>query len=134
MPRERLLRTLAILICLVATLHLGAIVFYLYWTFWWYDMFLHLLGGIFISLLAVWVSFFSGYLRPHLSFTTGTVLCIALGSTLAFGIGWETFERALGHTWSIEGYSLDTMSDLLLDLAGGLLGFLYVMRRYAPRS
>ncbi len=130
MPRERLLRFLATLVLIVALLHIGATVFYLYWTLWWYDMVVHFLGGVFIGLLTLWMVFFSEYLGTHRMSSRATVLIIMLLGTLGIGIGWEIFERLLGHTWSVEGYWLDTGIDLFLDSAGGLVGFFFFMKRY----
>ncbi|HEY4508106.1 MAG TPA: hypothetical protein VJJ55_00430, partial [Candidatus Paceibacterota bacterium] len=61
MSRARLLRILALLVCVIALMQSAAIVFSLYWTLWWYDILLHFLGGIFIGLLVLWVRFLSGY-------------------------------------------------------------------------
>ncbi len=130
MLRERLLRVLAVLVIGIAALHIGATVFSLYWTLWWYDWILHLLGGIFLALLVFWVRFLSGYLPAPSPPPAQRIFAFILFWTLLFGIGWEMFERLLGHTWSIEGYWLDTAIDLALDFTGGLVGFLFVVRRY----
>lgn len=130
MSRERLLRTLAALVCVIAVFHIAATLFYLYWKFWWYDMLLHFLGGIFIALLVLWIRFFSGYFGVPPIPLQHKALRFALLATLCIGVGWEVFERALGHTWSVEGYWLDTSIDIALDVAGGLVGFLFFKRRY----
>ncbi|TSC56967.1 MAG: hypothetical protein Greene041679_489 [Parcubacteria group bacterium Greene0416_79] len=131
MFREPLLRILAALAVLIALLHITAIVFYLYWTLWWYDMPLHFLGGAFGSLSVIWTVFFSGYVGNAAPPSVLRLFAIGLVGTLLLGVGWEVFERALGHTWSIEGYWLDTMTDLFLDMAGGFVGLLLFARYYA---
>lgn len=130
MSRTRLLHILALLVCVIAVLHIAAIVFYLYWELWWYDMLLHLLGGVFIVLFVLWIRFFSGYVAVPAHFELGRAFLFTLFWLLVIGIGWEAFERALGHTWSIEGYWLDTTIDVAFDIAGGTVGWFYFVRRY----
>ena len=130
MPRDRLLRVLAVLSLGIAVLHIGAIVFHLYWFFWWYDMFLHLLGGVFIALLVLWVRFFSGYIKKPAIFSVRRVFLFTLLGLLVIGIGWEVFERLLGPTWSVEGYWLDTGIDIALDIVGGVVGWFYFVKKY----
>jgi len=121
MSRTRLLYITAALVALVAMLHGLAIAYSLYWHFSWFDMLSHLFGGAFVSLLAVWLWFFSGYLGTHPLPGRQALFWITVISALAIGIGWEVFERALGHTWSPEGYWLDTCIDIIADTIGGII-------------
>lgn len=130
MQRDKLLRTLAFLSVGIAFLHITAIVFYLYWIFWWYDMFVHFLGGIFIALFVLWIQFFSGYVSVPVSFSARHAFFFTLFWLFAIGIGWEVFERLVGHTWSIEGYWLDTSIDVALGIIGGVVGFLFFRGKY----
>lgn len=130
MSRARLLRILALLVCVIAVLHIAATLFYLYWELWWYDMLLHFLGGVFIALLVLWFCFFSGYVSAPASFSVRRVFFFTLFWLTVIGIGWEVFERALGHTWSVEGYWLDTSVDVALDIIGGVVGFLFFKDKY----
>lgn len=130
MSRRRLLSTLAVLVCVIAVMHIIATLFFLYWTLWWYDVILHFLGGIFSGLLVLWLRFFSGYFGSPSIPPEGRVLCFAVVTTLCIGVGWEVFERLLGHTWSIEGYWLDTSLDVILGLFGGTIAFLFFRSRY----
>src|SRR3989338_1331844 len=103
MPRNRLLRDIAVLVCIIAALQFTAISFHLYWTFWWYDIILHFLGGIFVGLLILWFRFFSGYFGVHQHTSEVSTFFFIVIATLIVGVGWEAFERALGQTWSVEG-------------------------------
>ena len=132
MSREKLLRILASLVLAMAVLHIGAIIFDLYWNLWWYDIALHFLGGVFVALLVLWLCFFSGYFPVVPIGSKVAVFWLAFLSTLAIGAGWEIFERLAGHIWSPEGYWLDTMSDVACDVAGGLLGYLLFIRKVFP--
>ncbi len=125
MSRSRLLIAMLLLVCIVAAMHISALVFSLYWRYIWFDMPTHFLGGVFISLLLLWTCYFSGYVRYTVTPSTRAIfLCMVIG-TLLVGIGWEVFERAMGLTWSAKGYWLDTSLDLLMDTLGGITGFIF---------
>lgn len=130
MSRDHLLRILAFLSVGIAFLHITAIVFYLYWIFWWYDMLVHFLGGVFAALLSLWFLFFSGYVRAKAAPTVFRVFVMALLSVVLLGVLWEVFERLSGQTWSVEGYWLDTGVDMVFDVLGGFFGFLFFRSRY----
>ena len=128
MSRTSLLYILAGLIIIVAALHGSALMFSLYWHFSWFDILPHTLGGMFVSLLSVWLWFFSGYMGAHPIPTSVVLFWVALFSALSIGIGWEVFERVLGHTWSPEGYWFDTHVDIISDTVGGIIIGLFLAR------
>jgi len=131
MSRARLLRILALLVCVIALMQSAAIVFSLYWTLWWYDILLHFLGGIFIGLLVLWVRFLSGYFpAPSFPWSHGHLFLFTLFWTLIIGVGWEVFEWLVGNTWSMERYWLDTTLDVALDLIGSIVASFYFTRQY----
>jgi hypothetical protein len=49
------------------------------------------------------------------------------------GVGWEVFEYALGVVFTGENYLADTATDLLADMGGSFLAFLW-LRRYYPEE
>ncbi|KKW11051.1 MAG: hypothetical protein UY50_C0022G0019 [Parcubacteria group bacterium GW2011_GWA2_49_9] len=128
MSRNSLLYILAGLVVLVAALHGSAMAFSLYWHLSWFDILPHTFGGVFVSLLSVWLWYFSGYLGKHSLPRPALLFWVAILSALVIGIGWEVFERALGHTWSPEGYWLDTYGDIISDTVGGIVTGLFVVR------
>lgn len=131
MPRERLLRFLGGLIAVIVLFHLTAIRLDLYWNLWWFDIFLHLMGGAWLSLALLWLIYYSGYIpAPHRPLFREFLLVMFL--VLAIGILWEVFEWSVGATFAIEGYWLDTMSDIACDVAGGLAGCLMFSRYFSP--
>lgn len=123
MPREKMLSLLAALVCLIFVLHVVAIFFHLYWTLWWYDIILHFLGGVFLGLLVLWLRFFSGYFGTPPFISGFSTLLLVLSAAFFIGLGWEVFERMLGNTWSVEGYYLDTATDIVFDVTGALASF-----------
>lgn len=133
MSRTRLLHILFGLVILVAALHGAATASSLYWWLSWFDTFPHFFGGMFVSLLTVWLWFFSSYLGAHSLPRPRTLFWITVVSALIIGVGWEVFERLVGITWSPEGYWLDTYSDIISDILGGTAMGLY-LRSLAIRS
>src|SRR3989338_7090653 len=133
LSRNHLLYILAGLIVTVAALHAVALVFSLYWFYWWYDLVQHFLGGAFCALFAVLVCFFSGYMRLERP-TTAALIRFAVLAAVCIGFGWELFERVLGHSWSPEGYYLDTGIDIVMDTLGGLAGALLLFKSSETRS
>ncbi len=127
MLRTRLLYVLAGLIALVVVLHGVAVAYSLYWRLSWFDNFPHFFGGMFVSLLCVWLWFFSGYMGTHSLPRPRTLFLITVLCALAIGVGWEVFERLIGLTWSPEGYWFDTRSDVLADVIGGVVVGLFLL-------
>lgn len=107
-----LLIQLSVLFVLAVLQFLGEAHF-LQWRFWWYDIMLHFLGGLWVGLFLVWI------LRrveknASLIFVVVGVLCI--------GIAWELFEIVIGSPRETR-YYLDTIIDLIMDVVGALLGY-----------
>lgn len=130
MHRTYLLNAIAVLVCVIATLHFLAINYYLYWMFWWYDIIVHFLGGVFVGLLALWLRYFSGYLGAHAVPALSQVLLFVGVSVLVIGVGWEVFEWVTGETFRAEGYWQDTIVDVVLDLLGGFVATGFFQRSH----
>lgn len=114
MTRIALLRSAFFVALVIAVLHILAVAFYLYSFYWWFDIPLHFLGGLSVGLTAL---YWRGRIAPFAA---------AAGAALAFGLMWELFEYAAGITLNgIGSYPLDTVKDLFLDAAGGLLAYLF---------
>jgi hypothetical protein len=80
---------------------------------------LHFLGGAWVLLAALWILRRIGF-HP----TTG----ILISAVVIVGVGWELFEVMLGLVpSSYYWFWLDTGSDLILDIAGGLVGLRFAM-------
>ena len=95
---------------------------------------MHFLGGVFVGLLVLWLQFLSGYFGTPALPSSRKVFSVMLVAVLAVGVGWEVFERLLGHTWSVEGYWLDTSVDVVLDLLGSVVAFFHFKSRYMNRG
>ncbi len=97
--------------------------FYLYTSFWWLDTVVHFISGMTVAMASVLVWDF------HYKKITGTTKSLIIGFVGAaiIGIIWEIFELHFGITSLAQGmyYFVDTTSDLLMDVCGGLFGGLY---------
>lgn len=95
----------------------------------------HLIGGIFVALLVLWIRFLSGYISVQFDHPPiSQVFLLAFLGVIIIGISWEVFERLLGMTWNLEGYWADTITDMAMDIIGGLVGVLFFMKQYIGRQ
>ncbi len=133
MLRTRILHILTAMVLLVALLHGLAFAYVLYWKLSWFDNFPHFFGGMFVSLLSVWLWYFSGYLGVYPLPKLRTLFWYTVLSAFVIGVGWEVFERVLNLTWSPEGYWLDTSMDVLSDVLGGVVSY-FLLRRLLRTS
>ncbi len=101
-----------------ALTHILALKLYLYWYYWWFDIFMHLWGGTLVSLvvfsLASMVSFFELRLKH--------IAAILLMVTVA----WEVFEWRLG-LWNND-YVVDTLQDIFFGFLGGIVTYIIIVR------
>ncbi len=128
MRRDGTLILFLILFALLAVVHGAAMRFELYSTYPWFDIPMHFWGGTLIALGSATGLFARVFRRAPRSLFESSVL------VLVVGVAWEVFEWYAGiagvvtylatiipdyHTlWVI-----DTCKDLILDLAGGAVGY-----------
>lgn len=98
--------------------------YFLYWRYWWFDVPMHLLGGVAIGLVSSW-----SYLKlshKQLIKASGfwsSLLMFNLAFAVAIGIIWEILELVSGRLIFFDG--LDSLKDILVGTGGSLLsGFL----------
>lgn len=112
------LRFFLMALAVLAVLHTLALRFYLYWRHEWFDMPMHLFGGAVVALGV----FAAADLRvpPFRSLRQfgGTLAVVALVALV-----WECFEYASGISVVDERFALDTVSDLVIGLIGGIIGY-----------
>ena len=96
--------------------------FYWYSSVWYLDMFMHFLGGFWLSFAMIWF-FKIKKITPKIIFE------IILG-VLFFSIIWEVFEIIVDKSITDNIFNiLDTISDIFFDLAGGFSAMLYFSRK-----
>jgi len=86
---------------------------FLYWKLPWFDVMMHFLGGVLVAVLTLFV------LRVRGVVDWKRIVVTVLLSLLVVGVAWEVFEYAMGvMDASLDGYVLDTTTDLIMDIFG----------------
>jgi hypothetical protein len=108
---------------LVSLLHFVALLQEYYWTLWWYDVMMHLLGGAVISALYIWLA--TSFVRlPKAG------LWQVVSFVLFVGIAWEVWEILAGFTGFEElNYKSDTIYDLINDTIGAIAMFFIIRKK-----
>lgn len=104
-------------ISVIAILHVTALSKFYYWDYWWFDILMHLLGGLWVGLFIFW---FDEWIK--LPFKINLINFLAL--ILAVGIAWELWELMFGITL-VRGdkYVFDTILDIIMDITGGVVTY-----------
>jgi len=119
MPQKNLLFKIASLIVFIFLVNFLAMKFHWYFSLWYFDMFMHFLGGFWLGLAFVWL-FKADFLNKNLIFK------VILGVFL-IGIAWEFFEIGVDEIFLKNNLNyLDIVSDIFFDLAGGFASILYL--------
>jgi hypothetical protein len=111
----------------VAYLYFLGLEYSLFWFYWWYDIPMHLLGGLVVG-------FWGSALAARRAVLPYQALTLVLLAALVIGITWEIFEHVSGLTQGKPGYWEDTFKDLLNDCVGAGLAVLLYWRLYHPTS
>lgn len=112
---------IALLGLLIAYLQLFASAHYLYWEYWWYDIMMHLLGGLLMGAFALW------FLRFEFRDKKLPLFIISFVFVLCVGVAWEIFEY-FTDSYGAANYTLDTTLDLLMDVVGMMSAYLIFKR------
>lgn len=108
---------------LLAVLHVIAIELYLYWHFFWFDIFMHFFGGAVVALGVHTLVDLRIVKRGHLR--TSVVVSIVF----FVAVVWELFEFSAGVPIESD-FILDTSTDLLVGLCGAYVGHKLSVRLY----
>lgn len=128
---------LAVVTFVGGTLFLGE-VYGFYDRFWWWDILMHFGSAMGFGLIGFVIIFmlFQGdrFAAPH-----WTIAFFAFCFAVAIGAAWEIFEFAMDQTFAMNMQKsglIDTMTDLIVNLAGALIaalsGWLYLKGVSAP--
>ena len=115
-----------ILILIIAIFNKLALVNFLYWRFWWFDIMMHFLGGLWIGLVSLWTYYFSGFFK-NLNQKYSFIFLLSIISVCVIGIGWEIFEILIDPEYFQEGYISDTILDLIMDVIGGIISSVIII-------
>ncbi len=101
--------------------------FHWYYSIWWFDIFMHFIGGVWLGVVFVWLCAFR---KLPLTLNFPFVLRLIL-SVLIVGVGWEVFEYYFINYMAQNNFDVvDTVSDLVLDISGGLLASTYLLYKH----
>lgn len=103
---------------LTAVLYWYGLTKFYFWYYPWYDIPMHLAGGLTIGLWAISLAWRRRY-SPFQALIF--VLLLAIG----IGLLWELFESTTGLTGGQPGYWLDTLGDLGNDVGGALFAWFF---------
>lgn len=121
MQRRTVLGLFVLILALViAVLHYIANEYFLYFHWWWADIVMHFLGGLFIGSAALWWIRYEVPigLRKYVPRFVSVFIIVLL-----VGIGWEVLEKIFDAHASIN-YVLDTTLDLVTNMAGMMAAYL----------
>lgn len=120
MKRKELLITSLSFGALLFILNEVALYLNLYWTLWWLDLAFHFVGGFAVGGLAIGL-----FVARGMSFwkSASTVLI----ATFIIALVWESYEFLFRDSYT-EEYVIDTITDIILGVAGGLSALLYAPR------
>lgn len=114
----------------IALLYIAGFIFRWNYSLWWYDLFLHFLGGVWVATAAH--KFIISRIKP--SGLIGPVLLVALVALI--GVSWEIYEFTIDELffeeralWRAQEGNTDTMTDLIMDLVGGAVVAFYLTYR-----
>ena len=96
--------------------HIFATVQHLYFTLWWVDIPMHMLGGVTVAAFSLW-------LYEHLTAREKTIVISRLPfmimNVLIIGGLWEVYELLTGQTFNFLGsFPFDSLKDLAVDELG----------------
>ncbi len=122
MDRKKLFNRQALLVIMIALVNFGALKFHWYYSLWWFDMPMHFLGGMWVSMFILW------YLKDD-NFSIDSIGRVILGVFIV-GLAWEVLELFLNEEFVQNAYDLpDTLSDIFFDLSGAFTAVFYVAMR-----
>lgn len=105
-------------------LHIGALKFYWYWLYWWFDILTHFIGGIVAALVILYLYQFN--LSTKLFLNRKKIFLLSVMGAIIVAVLWEIFEVVIRSTGPSEmDYLVDTTTDILTGVSGG--AFVYVI-------
>jgi len=129
MRNSKLLYFSFLILVVIAALHSAALTNYYYWIYSWFDLLVHFLGGVWVSVTALWLYFFSGlFSNPKIS--KMTVFWLSILAVLLSSLLWEIYEVGLWRHLSEPNFLTDTIGDTLAALAGSYVVFISFSNSY----
>jgi hypothetical protein len=119
-----------IVLILVAIFNYLGTNYYFYITYDWYDIPMHILGGLWVSLFTIFLYtlYYKNTLIKENRKRILSIVCIAL---LFMTISWEMFEIISKITLPSDGalYWIDTIKDITDGYIGGMIGYFFYIKK-----
>lgn len=132
MKKYPILARLVLFSSLLLIAHLFALRFSIYWTVEGYDSFMHIFGGFIGSLMVIYTLQKIG-ISPQSIPKKIILLLFVVISVIAVGSIWELWEIFVGFTDPFTDM-LDTISDLIMDTIGSIIGFIYYDKKLKSKE
>ena len=134
MLKKKLLFISFITALFIMVFHYLSLKYSWYWTFKWLDIPIHIVGGFWVSLTALWVSLKIRHI-DNINGYKKKALLVMLVSVLVVAIFWEIFELIFKITslHSIN-YWQDSLGDISNSFIGGVIAFLYFIKNKKAKS
>ena len=118
-----------IVLAVLIGLHLAGSYYNWYWSYNYFEVIIHILAGLWVGSLFLWLASCLSQIDSMKEYRTKSFL-IALVAAALVGVAWELLEN-FGHLAFINAdmYSFNTAIDLSNDIIGGILAYLYFIRR-----
>lgn len=98
-----------------------------YSSMWYFDIFMHIFGGVVLGFFSLWF-FYKDVIKY--SFSRKIFLKIIF-LIFIIGFAWEFYEIIVNNIFARDAFSFsDTVSDLLCDLIGGTIVFIFLKNLY----
>lgn len=117
-----------VLIILIG-LHLIGSYYSWYWLYPQFEIIIHVLAGLWAGLIFLWLASCFNQINSLIEYKTKSLLIAILAAGL-LGITWELLENfgQLAYIYA-DNYAFNTAMDLLNDIFGGVLAYLYFIRK-----
>ena len=123
MDGKKLLHHLAYLIFFILVVDFLAHKFHWYFSIWYLDMIMHFLGGFWLGLVCVWFLGSKETFKLSIKMASKILLFVLL-----IAVGWEVFQMLVNDFFAQRSFNfIDTISDILFGLLGGLCAILYIL-------
>jgi len=128
MLKKKLLLISFITILITAILHYLSIKLNWYFTFKQIDIIVHILGGFWIAITAIWFCLEFKHIETIINYKTKYFIAI-LVYVLIIGVIWEIFELISGNTFlHSSNFWTDSTSDMINNFLGGFIAYVYFIR------
>ena len=102
---------------------------HLYYLIWWFDIPMHMLGGLWVALTSLVIYYYTDWIKRK-DRSALFVVAWVLASTFIIGIFWEVFEYSVEHFVKLNDNGVfDTLKDLLDDMIGAVVAAIIFIRK-----